>query len=72
MNGLGSLAAGFQAVIGLVAANSIFATMQSAAMGGYGVAAVNGVAQAGAAIRTAGWAAAGMTVSSSVVEKVML
>lgn len=42
----GSIAAGAQAGIGSVAAGSTFATLQSAAMGGYGVAAVAGVVQA--------------------------
>jgi len=68
-NNPGSLASGVHAVIGPVAANSIFATMQSAAMGGYGVAAVTGVAQFGAAVWTAGWTAAGLIGSSSAGEK---
>lgn len=45
------MAAGAQAGIGSVVAGSTFATLQSAAMGGYGVAAVAGVVQtAGVAI----------------------
>ena len=36
--------------MGSVAAGGLFATLQSAAMGGYGVAAVGGVVQAGGAI----------------------
>ncbi|KAI1214430.1 uncharacterized protein F4807DRAFT_456072 [Annulohypoxylon truncatum] len=44
-----SLAAGAQASIGNVAAGSLFATLQSAGMAGYGAAIVNGVVQAGGA-----------------------
>lgn len=40
------MAAGAQAGLGSVAAGSTFATLQSAAMGGYGVAAVAGAVQA--------------------------
>ncbi|KAI1410985.1 hypothetical protein F5Y13DRAFT_166713 [Hypoxylon sp. FL1857] len=57
----GSFAAGAQAGIGNVVAGSTFATLQSAAMAGYGAAIVNGVIQAGgvaAAIATGGVAAA--------------
>lgn len=43
---LGSIAAGVHSTIGNVAAGSLFATLQSAGMGGYGVAVVNTVAQA--------------------------
>ncbi|KAI1798529.1 hypothetical protein F4811DRAFT_548165 [Daldinia bambusicola] len=43
----GSIAAGAQSAIGNVAAGSLFATLQSAGMAGYGAAAVNGVVQAG-------------------------
>lgn len=43
---LGSVAASLQSMLGNVGASSVFAYLQSAAMGGYGVAAVNGVAQA--------------------------
>ncbi|KFY32997.1 hypothetical protein V495_08530 [Pseudogymnoascus sp. VKM F-4514 (FW-929)] len=46
----GSVAAWLQSMLGNVGAPSIFAYLQSAAMGGYGVAAVNGVAQACAVI----------------------
>ncbi|KAI1452291.1 hypothetical protein F4805DRAFT_472613 [Annulohypoxylon moriforme] len=56
----GSVAAGAQAAAGNVAAGSAFATLQSAAMAGYGAAIVNGVIQAGgavAAIATGGTAA---------------
>ncbi|KAK6955879.1 hypothetical protein Daesc_003524 [Daldinia eschscholtzii] len=52
----GSIAAGAQSAIGNVAAGSLFATLQSAGMAGYGAAAVNGVIQAGgifAAVTTA-------------------
>ncbi|KFY41087.1 hypothetical protein V494_03228 [Pseudogymnoascus sp. VKM F-4513 (FW-928)] len=42
----GSAAAAFQSMLGNVGAPSVFAYLQSAAMGGYGAAAVNGVAQA--------------------------
>ncbi|KAL4961439.1 uncharacterized protein BDV14DRAFT_180422 [Aspergillus stella-maris] len=45
-----SLAAGAQSAMGNVAAGSTFATLQSAAAGGYGIAAVNGVAQVGGAV----------------------
>lgn len=45
----GSIAAGAQAGMGNVAAGSLFATLQSAAMGGYGAATVNGIVQ-GAAV----------------------
>ncbi|KAI1759526.1 hypothetical protein GGR53DRAFT_140597 [Hypoxylon sp. FL1150] len=45
-----SVASGYQAAIGNVAAGSVFATLQSAGMGGYGVAIVNGAVQAGGAI----------------------
>lgn len=41
----GTLAAGAQAGVGNIAAGGIFATIQSAAMGGYGVAAVAGAVQ---------------------------
>ncbi|KAK1255314.1 hypothetical protein MKX08_009309 [Trichoderma sp. CBMAI-0020] len=50
-----SLASALQASIGNVAAGSLFATMQSAAAGGYGVAALAGTAQAiGGAVAGAG------------------
>ncbi|KAI9657395.1 MAG: hypothetical protein M1821_003077 [Bathelium mastoideum] len=42
----GTAAAWIQSVIGPVAARGIFATLQSAAMGGYGAAVVNGTASA--------------------------
>ncbi|OTA86310.1 hypothetical protein M434DRAFT_399952 [Hypoxylon sp. CO27-5] len=45
----GSVASGIQAGIGNVAAGSVFATLQSAGMAGYGAAIVNGVVQAGGA-----------------------
>ncbi|KAL4797344.1 hypothetical protein BDV19DRAFT_53035 [Aspergillus venezuelensis] len=45
-----SLAAGAQSAMGNVAAGSTFATLQSAAARGYGVAAVNGVAQVAGAV----------------------
>ena len=48
------MAAGIQSGIGNVVAPSLFATCQSAAAGGYGVAAVNAVVQAGGAILAAG------------------
>lgn len=49
------MAAGVQAGIGNVAAGSLFATLQSAAMGGYGAAAVAAAAQiVGAAAATLG------------------
>jgi hypothetical protein len=43
---LGSFAAGVQAAMGDVLAGGGFATLQSAAMSGYGAPIVNGVAQA--------------------------
>ncbi|KAH7188526.1 uncharacterized protein B0J16DRAFT_382405 [Fusarium flagelliforme] len=46
----GSAAAGIQSGIGSVAAGSLFATLQSAGAGGYGVAAVHGVVQAAGAV----------------------
>lgn len=50
-----SIASALQASIGNVAAGSIFATVQSAAAGGYGVAALAGTAQAvGGAVAGAG------------------
>ncbi|KFY28660.1 hypothetical protein V493_02815, partial [Pseudogymnoascus sp. VKM F-4281 (FW-2241)] len=42
----GSIAASLQSMLGNVGASSFFAYLQSAAMGGYGAVAVNGVAQA--------------------------
>ena len=42
----GSIATGWQAAFGAGAAGGVFATLQSAAMGGYGVTAVSGVTQA--------------------------
>lgn len=42
-NILGSIAAGIQGVIGNVAARSLFAILQSAGAGGYGVAAIHGI-----------------------------
>jgi len=46
----GSIAAGAQAGVGNIAAGSFLATLQSAGMGGYGVAIVNGVVSAVAGI----------------------
>ena len=46
----GSVAAWLQSILGNVGAQSVFAYLQSAAMGGYGVAAVNGITQACAAM----------------------
>lgn len=43
---LGSVAAWLQSILGNVGAHSMFAYLQSAAMGGYGVATVNGIIQA--------------------------
>ncbi|KAF4448807.1 hypothetical protein F53441_7856 [Fusarium austroafricanum] len=52
----GSAAAGIQSGVGSVVAPSLFATLQSAGAGGYGVAAVHGVVQAtGAAVAALGW-----------------
>ncbi|KAI1087620.1 hypothetical protein F5B19DRAFT_61731 [Rostrohypoxylon terebratum] len=61
----GSIAAGAQASAGNIAAGSLFATLQSAGMAGYGAAIVNGVIQAGGAVAaatTAGRAAMQATV----------
>ncbi|KAK6224521.1 hypothetical protein QIS74_02848 [Colletotrichum tabaci] len=49
----GSAAAAAQAGIGNVAAGGLFATLQSAGMGGYGAAVVNGVVQAGGGVSAA-------------------
>lgn len=49
----GSVAASLQSILGNVGAGSVFAYLQSAAMGGYGAAFVNGAMQAGAVI--SGW-----------------
>ena len=43
---LGSVAAWLQSILGNVGAHSVFAYLQSAAMGGYGVATINGITQA--------------------------
>lgn len=51
---LGSLAAGAQSGIGSVVAPSLFATLQSAGAGGYGVSAVYGAVQGVAALGTGG------------------
>ncbi|KAI4596567.1 hypothetical protein KJ359_005323 [Pestalotiopsis sp. 9143b] len=51
----GSIAAGVHSTIGNVAAGSLFATLQSAGMGGYGVGVVNTVAQT---VRGVGYAVA--------------
>lgn len=48
--GIGSAAAAIQAGAGNVAAGGAFATLQSAAMGGYGGAVVSGLVRAGAAV----------------------
>ncbi|KAI6311311.1 hypothetical protein MCOR34_006072 [Pyricularia oryzae] len=53
----GSIAAAVQSGIGSVVAPSLFATLQSAAMGGYGVAAVFGTVQAAGGVITAASAA---------------
>ena len=47
---LGSVAASLQSILGNVGAHSVFAYLQSTAMGGYGVATVNGIVQACAVI----------------------
>ena len=57
---LGSVAAWLQLILGNVGARSVFAYLQSAAMGGYRVAIVNGIVQAlgmilGAAITAYNW-----------------
>jgi hypothetical protein len=43
---IGTIAAALQAKLGVVSAGGVFATVQSAAMGGYGAGIVNGVVQA--------------------------
>nr|CEG05041.1 unnamed protein product [Fusarium clavum] len=50
----GSAAAGIQSGLGSVTAGSLFATLQSAGAGGYGVVAVHGVVQAAGAVVGAG------------------
>jgi len=47
---LGSVAAWLQSILGNVGAHNVFAYLQSAAMGGYKVTAVNGIMQACAMI----------------------
>jgi hypothetical protein len=44
---VGSLAAGCQSALGNVVSGGAFATLESAAMGGYGVAIVNSAVQVG-------------------------
>lgn len=56
---LGSFAACLQSILGTVSAHSLFAYLQSAAMGGYGAATVNGIVQAWGMI----WAAVAMVYS---------
>ncbi|KAK7540785.1 uncharacterized protein J3D65DRAFT_600890 [Phyllosticta citribraziliensis] len=51
----GSIAAAWQAFIGPVAARGFFATLQSAAMGGYGAPIVGSIVRAVAAWGFAGW-----------------
>ncbi|KAF2231848.1 hypothetical protein EV356DRAFT_535188 [Viridothelium virens] len=46
----GSIAAGIQSIIAPVAGGSLFAILQSAGIGGFGAAIVNGVVAAGGAI----------------------
>ena len=53
---LGSIAAGVQSVLGNVIGGGAFATLQSAGMGGYGLASVNAVFQ-GAGVVTSSWGA---------------
>ncbi|KAM0562152.1 hypothetical protein ACHAPJ_002597 [Fusarium lateritium] len=60
----GTVAAGAQSAIGNVVAPGVFATLQSAGAGGYGVAIVNGVVQGAGVIATA----AGLKSSSSDCE----
>lgn len=55
---LGSLAAGAQSGIGSVVAPSLFATLQSAGAGGYGLSAVYGAVQGAAAVGAGGSLAA--------------
>ncbi|KAI2632242.1 hypothetical protein GGR54DRAFT_26111 [Hypoxylon sp. NC1633] len=55
-----SIAAGYQSAIGNVVTPSVFATLQSAAMGGYGVAIVNGIVSGGGAALAVGSLAAAM------------
>lgn len=43
---LGSVAAWLQSILGNIGAHSVFPYLQSAAIGGYGVATVNGIVQA--------------------------
>jgi hypothetical protein len=53
---LGSAASGIMGYFGLVPAGGVYATAQSAAMGGYGASIAAGAAQAGAAVSSsAAW-----------------
>jgi hypothetical protein len=57
LNNAATVAAGIQSSIGNVVAPSLFSMLQSAAMGGYGVAVVNGAVQvwgAGLALASGG------------------
>ncbi|KAK6222388.1 hypothetical protein LQW54_001088 [Pestalotiopsis sp. IQ-011] len=64
----GSIAAGVQSTIGNVAAGSLFATLQSAGMGGYGVTVLHAAAQAGAAEESPAAAAICEVAVRSVLE----
>ena len=62
---LGSVAAWLQSALGPIGAGSAFAYLQSAAMGGYGAAVVNGITQACVAISGTTAAAAGWWLSKN-------
>lgn len=51
---VGSASATVMSYFGTVPAGGLFATLQSAAMGGYGASAAAGLAQAGAVLSSAG------------------
>lgn len=65
----GSLAAGAQSGIGSVVAPSLFATLQSAGAGGYGVSAVYGAVQGAAALGAGGSFAASFRGKKADKEK---
>ena len=66
---LGSLAAGAQSGIGSVVAPSLFATLQSAGAGGYGLSAVYGAVQGAAALGASGSLAASFRGKKADKEK---
>lgn len=63
---LASAAAAYQASAGPMVAKGVFATLQSAGMGGYGVAAVHGATRVGAAV--VGFLGVGAGVAAEAAE----